>query len=326
MRSFHAVALALIGTLAAVAEPAGKSRARIQEPLSQRVESPQWNGREGPAVLRAQVLLSRARFSPGEIDGASGKNFERALKGYQKDKGLPVTGTLDEPTWSSLNTDAGPILQTYTITPEDAAGPFQNIPADMMEKAKLKALGFRDLAEALGERFHVSPSLLRRLNPGIQFSAGEQILVPDPGPSPHGSAARVVITREGVLQALDASGALLAQFPCSSGSEHDPLPIGDWKILKVLKNPPFFYNPKLFWDAKPGHSRARIAPGPNNPVGVVWVDLSKEHYGIHGTPEPSSVGHAQSHGCIRLTNWDAAALADMVSKETAVLIRDVQAQ
>ena len=114
------------------------------------------------------------------------------------------------------------------------------------------------------------------------------------------------------MRALDAAGKILAQYPASSGSEHDPLPIGMWKINGVAKNPPFHYNPELFWDAEPNHSKAKIAPGPNNPVGVVWIDLTKDHYGIHGTPEPARVGHTQSHGCIRLTNWDAMELAGMV--------------
>ena len=122
------------------------------------------------------------------------------------------------------------------------------------------------------------------------------------------------------VSALDGQGMVMAQFPASAGSEHDPLPIGKWKIKGVARNPVFHYNPKLFWDAEPGNSAAKIAPGPNNPVGAVWIDLSKPHYGIHGTPEPSQVGHAQSHGCIRLTNWDAMRLAGVVSPGmTAIL-------
>src|SRR6185436_15437420 len=112
---------------------------------------------------------------------------------------------------------------------------------------------------------------------------------------------------------LDSSGKTFAHFPASTGSKHDPLPLGSWKIQGVARNPVFHYNPQLFWDANPKHGKAKIPPGPNNPVGVVWIDLSKPHYGIHGTPEPSKVGKTESHGCIRLTNWDVAELATAVA-------------
>jgi lipoprotein-anchoring transpeptidase ErfK/SrfK len=188
------------------------------------------------------------------------------------------------------------------------------VPSDLVEQSKLKALGYQKPEEALGEQFHVSPGLLRRLNPNAKFAAGEEIQVPNVLTSaPTVKAAKVVVSKAGTVRALDAGGKILAQYPSSSGSEHDPLPIGTWKINGVAKNPPFHYNPELFWDSNPGHSKAKIPPGPNNPVGVVWIDLSKEHYGIHGTPEPSAVGHTQSHGCIRLTNWDAMELASMVA-------------
>ena len=126
-------------------------------------------------------------------------------------------------------------------------------------------------------------------------------------------AARVVVDKsESVLMAFDESDRLIAQFPVTTGSEHDPLPLGRWEIREIARNPPFHYNPDLFWDADPDDRRATIPAGPNNPVGVVWIDLSREHYGIHGTPEPSTIGRTESHGCIRLTNWDAARLAQMV--------------
>jgi lipoprotein-anchoring transpeptidase ErfK/SrfK len=137
-----------------------------------------------------------------------------------------------------------------------------------------------------------------------------------------GKAARVVVDGSGPwVAALDAQGRALAVYPATAGSQHDPLPLGDWKINGVSRRPPFNYNPDLFWDAEEGHGKARIPPGPNNPVGVVWIDLSKPHYGIHGTPEPSTIGKTQSHGCIRLTNWDADELAGMVAAGTPVVIR-----
>jgi lipoprotein-anchoring transpeptidase ErfK/SrfK len=212
----------------------------------------------------------------------------------------------------------------YTLTAQDVAGPFTaEIPEDMMQKARLAALDYTSALEALGERFHASPALLRALNPQATFTrAGERIRVPNVHADAPGKAARVVVDGSGPwVAALDAQGRALAVYPATAGSQHDPLPLGDWKINGVSRRPPFNYNPDLFWDAEEGHGKARIPPGPNNPVGVVWIDLSKPHYGIHGTPEPSTIGKTQSHGCIRLTNWDADELAGMVAAGTPVVIR-----
>jgi lipoprotein-anchoring transpeptidase ErfK/SrfK len=272
---------------------------------------------KGPAVLRAQVLLDRASFSPGEIDAAIGPNLRAAIRGFQTAHQLPVTDELGPETWIALNMDSAPVLIEYEIAAEDVAGPFTRIPADMIEKASLDSLGYESPAELLGEKFHVSPKLLAQLNPGKALDhAGERILVPNVNVQTDlGRKAASVVVRKSdmTVSALDSNGQVIAQFPASAGSQHDPLPIGKWKINGVGRNPVFHYNPALFWDADPKHSKAKIAPGPNNPVGVVWITLSKPHYGIHGTPEPSLVGHTQSHGCIRLTNWDAHRLAGLVS-------------
>ena len=273
-------------------------------------------------LLRAQVLLDRAHFSPGEIDAQAGENFKRAVSGFQQARKLTASGQPDAATWEALNADTTPVLVPYRITEQDVAGPFEKITGDMMEQSKLKTLGYQSAEEALGEQFHVSPALLAKLNPGKKFAAGEEIVVPNVLNAAAGKAAQIVVTKTGTLTALDAAGNVLAHYPCSSGSEHDPLPVGKWKVNGVAKNPPFHYNPDLFWDADPSHSKAKIPPGPNNPVGVVWIDLSKEHYGIHGTPEPGKVGHTQSHGCIRLTNWDAMELAAMVGPGTPAILKD----
>ena len=132
--------------------------------------------------------------------------------------------------------------------------------------------------------------------------------------------AKVVVSKsEDTLKAYDEGGKLVALFTVTSGSSHDPLPLGNWKVNGVSRNPPFHYNPDLFWDADASDEKQKLPPGPNGPVGVVWIDLSKEHYGIHGTPAPETIGRAQSHGCVRLTNWDAARLAQMVSSGTKVV-------
>ena len=298
------------------------TRNRVAEFDPAAANNTQWSGGQGAEILRAQILLDRAHFSPGEIDGRAGANFQRALAAFQQARGVPASIRLNEATWTALNADTAAAIVGYRITPADVAGPFAKVPTDLMEQSSLPTLGYESAEEALGEQFHVSPALLKRMNPGLQFAAGTEVQVPNVLTTAAGKAARVVVTKTGTLAAYDASDAILAQYPCSSGSEHDPLPIGEWKITGVHKNPAFFYNPQLFWDADPAHSKAKIAPGPNNPVGVYWIDISKEHYGIHGAPMPANVGHTQSHGCIRLTNWDVRELAGLVAKGMTVSLTE----
>lgn len=277
-------------------------------------------------ALQTQVMLDRAGYSPGEIDGSLGTSTKRALEAYTKNGGKA----------DALPADA---VTAYTITAEDAAGPFvPNIPEDMVEKSKLPALGYASLLEALGERFHTSPALLKKLNPNAKFAAGEQIQVPnvsatvapvgpprgrqsDATPSADNPAATIVTVKKSSsdLVVTDGAGKTLMYAPVTTGSEHDPLPIGEWKVTGVQRDPKFHYNPALFWDAEPGHSKATIPAGPNNPVGVVWIDITREHYGLHGTPEPATVGKTASHGCVRLTNWDAQKLASLVRPGTKVV-------
>jgi lipoprotein-anchoring transpeptidase ErfK/SrfK len=275
-------------------------------------------------ALRIQALLDRAHFSPGEIDGRAGSNLKAALEAYAKER-LGNTTAFENAEAAALAalsaSDTAAATVSYTILAADTAGPFERIPVDMMAKSKLKALGYASVLEGLGEKFHASPDLLRRLNPKSRFVRGDVIVVPSVERAPLEKAAKVEVSKsDGSVTAKDAAGKVLARYPATMGSPHDPLPIGSWKITGVSKDPPFHYNPDLFWDAKAQHSKAKLAPGPNNPVGVVWIDLSKEHYGIHGTPEPSTVGKTQSHGCIRLTNWDARELAGIVGPGVPALL------
>ncbi|RYE92470.1 MAG: murein L,D-transpeptidase [Oxalobacteraceae bacterium] len=285
-------------------------------------------GSAEPAVnpdLRAQVLLDRAFFSPGEIDGLPGSNQRRAVRGYQASRGLTASGELDDATWAALASDTAPVLVDHVLTAAEVAGPYPALPEDMMARARLPALGYTGVIEALGERFHASPALLEKLNPQARWDqAGEALKVPNVGTRPVlAQAGKLVVDKsDSTVSVLDAAGKVIAQFPASTGSEHDPLPIGEWRTQAVALDPQFHYNPELFWDADPAHGKATLAPGPNNPVGVAWIDLSKEHYGLHGTPEPRGIGKSQSHGCIRMTNWDVRALAAAVATPVAVTLQE----
>jgi len=294
-------------------------------------------------VLDIQVALDRAGFSPGVIDGKPGKSLKAALNGFQAARGLKVTGTLDEPTRLALLPDGRPpATRELTIGEDEAAGPFTDpLPDDPAEQAKLPQLGYRNLIEKLAEKFHTTPETLIAINaPKAAIGAGAKLVFPNVLPSsrdykpelpeawratlsalnvdanqPKGK--RIVVDKsEEVLKVYDEADKLIAQFPATMGSGHDPLPIGNWTVKGAAYNPPFHYNPKLFWDADDSEEKQKLPPGPNGPVGVVWLDLSKPHYGIHGTPEPSKIGRTESHGCIRLTNWDAARLAMIISPGT----------
>jgi len=285
-------------------------------------------------ILAAQVMLDSAGFSPGEIDGRAGANFGRAVQAFQQSHGLSDSGRLDDATAEVLRQSFKdqPVVVTYALTEADVAGPFQpDIPADLVAQSKLPSLDYRSPLEALAEKFHASPGLLQTLNPGQSFTqAGDQITVPNvtksnPSAAPSSGRplnTRIVVTkRTSALTVEDANGRVLFFAPVTTGSQHDPLPIGKWKVTGVDEMPVFHYNPDLFWDADPSHSKAKIPAGPNNPVGVAWIDLSKPHYGIHGTPEPSKIGHVQSHGCVRMTNWDVRRVLEWVKPGTLVVFQ-----
>jgi len=320
------VALALCVSLGATAG------ARVKKRPAPKPRNPPAAKLECGDLVGFQVLLDRQGFSTGQIDGKPGANFSHALSALQAAKKLPASAQPDCATWKALGGDGSePTITTYTIAAGDLKGPFEKLPKRLEDQAKLPALGYQSPMELIAERYHAAPGLIVQLNPGLNFVAGRQIKVPavtpfDPDAKPARDVAAGDVTiqvsrEESALRATRADGTLVFYAPVSSGSVHDPLPPGDFKVLGVGWRPVFHYNPDLFWDAKPADEKAKIPAGPNNPVGVVWISLSLEHYGIHGTPEPGNVGHTESHGCVRLTNWDAARVASLVKPGTAVLFR-----
>lgn len=335
---------ALLCSLAVAAVAPFASAAVAQNETGQ---SPQrHDGGIDGTIFHAQVLMDRAGFAPGVIDGKKGMSFEEAVKGFQTSRGLKVTGVLDTPTRRALLNDKAPSTRRLRIDESDAQGPFVgSIPDDPAEQSKMERLGYRNLLEKIAEKFHTTPATIIALNrPDMVLRAGTVLRLPNVLPSSRDyaevpadaarmlsdlnvsgdlpKAERIVVDKsDGVLRLYGEGDRLLAQFPATMGSTHDPLPLGNWKVTSIAYNPPFHYQPELFWDVADDEDEQRLPPGPNGPVGVVWIDLSKENYGIHGTSAPETIQRAQSHGCVRLTNWDAARVSQMVSDGMPVIFQ-----
>ena len=329
------------------AKPAGQPKQRTASVLNERniqtapTRFPLKIPQSGPVAVQLQILLDRAGFSPGIIDGAWGLNAAKAITFFARpDDSTRLTGgspptvtSIDQPTYERLRSAArsNVLVRSYTVTSDDLKGPFKAVPENVYSQAKLSCLCYSSPAEAIAEKFHVSQKLLAQLNPRVKIdnlAPGTKLIVPNveldgsPVPQDTAIAARLVISRKDYwTQVLDSAGQIIYHFPSTLGAGYDPSPTGDLKVTYVAWDPAFRYQPKLFAEVPDHEPPALLPPGPNSPVGVVWISLSKPHYGIHGTSSPETIGYANSHGCVRLTNWDALRLSMIVQGGTRVSFR-----
>ncbi|HEX7150691.1 MAG TPA: L,D-transpeptidase family protein [Thermoanaerobaculia bacterium] len=287
----------------------------------------------GPSVLKTQVYLDRLNFSVGALDGRWGRNSAIAIWWFQRSRGLPSTGSVDEATFRALASGAGAVeaVRQVTLTEEDVKGPFVDIPDEVYDQAKLDCLCYESIKEKVAERYHVKQDFLEQLNPNVKFTqlkAGDTLWVPnvrEPVTQDRGDITRVVISIAGnTFNGYDAQGNLVFHSPTTLGSKYDPSPRETLEIKKVTFDPWFHYQPKLFHEVPDHEPEANLHPGPNSPVGIVWIALSKPHYGIHGTTNPETIGYASSHGCVRLTNWDAREIGHRVKPGVQVEFVDTR--
>lgn len=279
--------------------------------------------RPSASIVKAQVLLARQGISPGEIDGKDGYNYRKAVAQFRRRENLGAGDNVDAATWQALNGGAGAgILSDYSLTREDIRYTFsKRIPHDYARQARMKRLSYKTPSEMFAERFHMSEGLLKALNPRARYrKPGETLHAVSVERTRPSIEAKLVEADKtlGMVRALDATGKVVASYPATIGSDDSPSPDGEHQVVRVVKNPTYHYDPAKNFQQGSNKRRLVLPKGPNNPVGTIWIELSKPTFGIHGTPEPSRISKASSHGCIRLTNWDAEELAQMVKPGTIV--------
>jgi lipoprotein-anchoring transpeptidase ErfK/SrfK len=268
-------------------------------------------------VFEAQLALDRQGISSGSLDGRIGSQTRAAIRAFQRESDLPETGELDETTKTNLTLDAPP-LTTYTVSSNDLAR-LQPLSKSWLGKSQQTALDYETILELVAEKCHSHPDLIRRLNPGVDWAhvpARTSVQVPDiAADDPPGKAAFARISlAEKNLEAFDSDSNLLVHLPCSIAQRVEKRPVGELHVAVIAPNPNYTFDPELFPEAPEAQAGVKliIPPGPNNPVGTVWIGLDKPGYGIHGTPAPENVGRTESHGCFRLANWNAERLLKIV--------------
>jgi lipoprotein-anchoring transpeptidase ErfK/SrfK len=321
-RTLAAVMLALVAVTPVLAGGLDAAAVNDAAPLAKLPGSDKLNA----SIVKLQILLDRAHFSPGEIDGKLGENAQKALSAFAETNDLDLGRAITTDLWNRLaGLSNGPAIVDYKITEADVKGPFlKELPAKMEDMKHLQALNYTSPREALAEKFHMSEQLLQAVNPGKKFDkAGETIVVANVGQQNSMPIARVEVdkTRQ-TLRAFDTNGKLLAFYPATVGSPEKPTPSGTLKVTAINQNPTYQYNPDYRFKGVKSKKPFTIKPGPNNPVGSTWINLSAEGYGIHGTADPGKISKSASHGCIRLTNWDAQTLSANIKKGSPVVFLD----